>query len=257
MMDKVFNINRFWKLVKKETALYHKQYLFIICGLLAYFIIAVLVYSLYNDRVLLQFMPVIYVVMIVCVSPFLDKNLNESNISFYLSTPASSFERFLAMWCKNVIVFPLIIFIISCLLDAITSVVLNEDYVTLNFVDSFSTIHFLFAVQSIFMFGYVYFKKKAFVKTLIAITVMFILVISISQIMVTQFYPEILKLKNNMHIMPNYNGQGIGLFFSRGFFEATGLSIPLAYDISRGIIQLVFPIGVWVLSYFKLRETEI
>lgn len=256
-MDKVFNINRFWKLVKKETALCHKQYLFIICGLLAYFIIAVLVHSLYNNRILLEFMPFIYVVMIICVSPFLDKNLSESNISFYLSTPASSFERFLVMWGKNVIIFPLIIFIVSYLLDAITSVVLKEDYATLSFVDSFSGIHFLFAVQSVFIFGYVYFKKKAFVKTLIAITVMFIMVISISQIMITQFYPEVLELKNNMNLLPNYNGQGIGIIFNRSFLERAGLSIPLAYDIARGIIQLVFPIGVWVLSYFKLRETEI
>lgn len=255
-MNTVFNINRFWNLIKKEFVTYRKQYLFVICGLVAYFVIAALMYHLYDNSFafMLQFIAVIYVVLIMCVAPFLDKSLKESNILFYLSGPVSTFERFLMMWGKNVIVFPLVIFIISYILSFISSVTFDEEYGSLPlFIGSLSNLYTLFAIQSVFMFGYIYFRKRAFIKTLIAMAIFLTVVLSIFQIIITQFYPELQQLGLPL---PNSQKGGFNLF-DRDYMERAGLTIPFAYDVARSIIILIFPLGMWILSYFRLRETEI
>ncbi|NDV96648.1 hypothetical protein D0T84_17265 [Dysgonomonas sp. 521] len=256
-MDTVFNINRFWNLAKKEFVTYRKQYLFVICGLVAYYIIAALI-SLYDSNIsrnMVQLMPVIYVLLIICAAPFLDKNLKESNISFYLSTPVSTFERFLMMWCKNVIIFPLMMFIISYTLNYVSVIIFGKDYGSLPlFLESLSNLYTLLAIQSVFMFGYIYFKKRAFIKTLIAMAIFLAVVMSISQIIITQFYPEVLQLGDSSlraSSKGNYN------ILSRDSIERAGLTVTFAYDVARSIILLIFPLGMWVLSYFRIRETEI
>jgi hypothetical protein len=158
------------------------------------------------------------------------------------------------MWGKNVIVFPLVIFIISYILSFISSVTFDKEYGSLSlFIGSLSNLYTLFAIQSVFMFGYIYFRKRAFIKTLIAMAIFLTVAISISQIIITQFYQELLQLGEPL---PNFQ-KGSYNMLDRDSLERAGLTIPFAYDVARSIIILIFPFGMWMLSYFRLRETEI
>ncbi|MDR0823491.1 MAG: hypothetical protein LBN74_00225 [Prevotella sp.] len=242
-MDKIFNINRFWNLAKKETVTYRKQYLFLICGLLAYYIIATVISNKFGSE-MLKVIPAIYCSLIACVAPFWDKSRNDANIIFYLSTPVSTFERFLVMWIKSVIIMPLLIIGVSSFLNLVSTVFsLAESVSFASYIKSFRSIFYLLSTQSIFLFGYIYFRKRAALKTLIAIAAFFIVFTFFSKLIITQFYPEISPLQNI-----------INPIFVLGFNVET---TSLVYGIAKSVIMIIFPVGVWILSYFRLKETEI
>lgn len=253
-MDTVFNMHRFANLIKREFVLYNKSYIFLICGVAAYYVIAMLMDSVYSSQ-MLQVMPVVYFVLIIYVAPFLDKSLEDSNAVFSFSLPASTFERFLILWTKCVIVMPLLVLITSSFLDFVSSFFL-ETKPFLSEIDSLRSLHLLFAIQSLFFFGYVYFKKKAFVKTVMAIAIFFIVIVVVSKIIITQFHPEISHIRNSMDPLFVYDYSGYSIFADKSFTRVdTGTTI--LFDIAKYIIMTLFPLGMWVLSFFKLRETEI
>jgi hypothetical protein len=270
-MNTVFNIDRFWNLEKKEFITYRKPCLFVIGGLLSCFTIEILILnsrifrnSPYDGPMHMTIMLCIYLCMLTGAA-FFDKSMAERNKTTYLSTPVSSFERFLVMWIKNVIVFPLFIFAISYALDFIASAILNKECTSLMaFIvsDSFQNIYILFAVQSIFMFGYVYFKKRALAKTLIITVGAFFFCVILSNTIVAQFYPEALQAKYPIDPSTVFGYKGkyyvwnnLGTSNWTQTWITTGITT--AFVIAKSIIMLIVPLGMWVLTYFRLRETEI
>lgn len=254
IMNTVFNADRFVNLLKREAIMSRKQYLFIICGIAAFYAIAVFLEYYYSSG-LIKLLPFIYLILIVG-APYFDKSQDESHTHFYFSLPVSTFERFLVLWIKSVIVMPIIIFGISIILDTLSSLFICISSYTILSSESWSFYYWLFAVQSIFLFGYVYFKKRAFVKTLLAIAG-FIVVIIITSKMVIQFYPEIFQVKNTLGSFEISDTLKFPTRLERNGNPDIFVEMPLAFDIAKGTIIAIFPLGLWILTYFKLRETEI
>ncbi len=250
-MDAVFNIKRFGNLFKREFTYTWKIFFYIVAGLVVYFIAAKLLDSTWEFK-FSNFLPIFGLGLIVCGAPFINKNLSKANSVSFLSTPASTFEKWLLLWCKSAVITPVLVVGTILLLDQISPIrtlgeIISTDYIPVR-------IHFIYAFQSIFFLGYIYFKERTLVKSGIVIPILFTFAYMVSKVIISQFYPEIIKVNDslNMFSILAFNG-----FYQQttDTFVETGTTI--AYDICLWVIKLIFPVGLWVLSYIKLREREI
>lgn len=252
-MSAVLNIERFWNLQKREFAMYWKQYLFIICGIAAYYTIAT-VWESIDTGWLWNMLPPVYVAIIICSISF-DKNLSDANSTFYFTLPVSTFERFLGLWIKYIVIIPLLVFGASVCLDFISSLFVSTTHPVVKFSDWWDY-HMLYAAQSVFLFGYACLKKRSFVKTLSLIAVFFIFIIIVSKIIISQFYPDVSYIRSSMDPISilSFDGYWIPEGDSSRFVTT---KTTMLYDVTKYILAAIFPLGMWILTYFKLRETEV
>lgn len=253
-MDTIFNITRFIDLIKREAIASWRQYAYMILGIVAYFIIALLVDKMWGVQ-MLRMLPAIYIIIIILSALFIDRNLNKENSMFYFTLPTSTFERFLTLWIKCVIVVPALMLGIALLLHSISSTLGVNTYSTpLDWTKSW---HEIFILQSLFLAGYIYFRKHALIKTLVIITAFFILVTLLSKVIIFNFYPEIAQIKNSMDISLVFNYHGSYNVRDGESYKKIITRITPVYEAARYVLKAIFPLGIWVLSYFKMRETEI
>jgi hypothetical protein len=222
-----------------------------VTGLVVYFTAAKLLDATWQFR-LISLLPIMGFALIICGISFINKNLNRANSVPFLTTPASSFEKWLLIWSKTVLITPILVLGTILLLNQISPIhtikeIFDPQYIT-------EKIHFMFALQSVFFLGYIYFKERVLVKAAIAITMLFILAYLISKVIISQFYPEITGVVNSLNLF--------SILDFHGFYQPTTLSYietgnTTVYRICLWIIKLIFPLGLWVLSYIKLREREI
>lgn len=250
-MDAVFNIKRFSNLFRREFTYTWKTFLYIVTGLVVYFTAAKLLDATWQFQ-LMSLLPIIGFALIICGTPFINKNLNKANSVPFLTTPASSFEKWLLIWVKSVLITPILVIGTILLLNQISPIhalkqIIDTKYIT-------ERIHFLFAFQSVFFLGYIYFKERVLVKAAIAITMLFMLAYLISKFIISQFYPEIIEVEDSLNIFSilDFNG-----FYHRASSSYIETETTTVYKICLWIIKLIFPLGLWVLSYIKLREREI
>ncbi|MFV0538918.1 MAG: hypothetical protein ACK5M3_16365 [Dysgonomonas sp.] len=107
-MNAVFNIKRFGNLSKREITYTWKTFLYIVAGLIVYFITAKLLDSMWQIQ-LMNLLPIIGIALIICGAPFINKNLNNANFIPFLTTPASNFEKWLLVWTKSALIMPALI----------------------------------------------------------------------------------------------------------------------------------------------------
>lgn len=250
-MDAIFNIKRFGNLLAREFAYTWKTFLYIVMGLIVYFIAGKLLDSMWQFQ-LMSLLPIIAIALIICGAPFINKNLNKANFVPFLTTPASNFEKWLLIWAKSVLIMPILIIGTILLLNQISSIQTVDRIFDTKHI--FNKIHFLLAFQSVFFLGYIYFKERVLVKAAIALTVLFMLAYLISKLIIGQFYPEILEVKKTMDIFYILNFDG---FYQRATGSYIEMGTTVIYDVCSWIIKLIFPLGLWFLSYLKLREREI
>ncbi|GAB6007973.1 hypothetical protein [Dysgonomonas reticulitermitis] len=250
-MDAIFNIKCFGNLLRREFTYTWKTFLYIVTGLVVYFIVAKLLDSTWEFK-FTNFLPIFGLGLIVCGVPFINKNLNKANSVSFLSTPASNFEKWLLMWCKSVVITPILVIGTILLLDQISPIQTLDEIISTDYIPE--RIHFIYAFQSVFFFGYIYFKERSLVKSGIIIPVLFMLAYILSKVIISQFYPEIIGVVDSLNIFEILNFNGFYQQTTDSFIE-TGTTV--AYYICLWIIKLIFPLGLWVLSYIKLREREI
>ena len=250
-MDTVFNIKRFGNLFKREFTYTWKTFLYVITGLIVYFIAAKLLDSMWQFQ-LMNLLPIIGIALTICGVSFINKNLNNTNFIPFLTTPASNFEKWLLIWTKSTLIMPILIISTILLLSYISPIQLADRLMTTKYI--LEKILALFTFQSIFFLGYIYFRERALVKSAIAITVLFLLVYLISKVIIKQFYPEIIGVRESLDIFSILNFDG---FYMRetGSYVETGTTT--IYEICSWIIKLIFPFGLWALSYIRFREKEI
>ncbi|MDR1707059.1 MAG: hypothetical protein LBR46_03560 [Prevotella sp.] len=252
-MDAVFNIKRFGNLLKREFTYSWKIFLYIVTGLVAYFIVAKLLDSIWLFK-LMNLLLVIGIAIIICGTSLINKNLNKNNFNAFFTVPASNFEKWLLLWVKSVLIMPILVIATITLLNLILpSFPLNEIFSN---EIGLKGIYFTFFCQSLFFFGYIYFRKRSLVNTAIAVTVLFILIYFISKLIINQIYPEVTPIHDNLSIIEILNFDGFyNHTVARNHYVVTGTTT--IYEICSWIIKLIFPFGLWALSYIRFREKEI
>jgi hypothetical protein len=123
--------------------------------------------------------------------------------------------------------------------------------------DFWGTLGVLVSVQAVFLFGSIYFKKAAFLKVAVSsFVIMVLLGVFLALFARFVFYGDIYemgKLINSMNTNPET--------FIRTFTEKDFTAFKHLLDVFSVIwdfmFYLVTPLFFWVLSFIRLRETEV
>ena len=257
-MDTVFNINRFLNLEKRNIFLSRTQYLYIAASLAGLYLLSMLLHILTGSN-FCEFIFFIAYVVIIGGPCFFEKTISKHGSVFDFVLPTSTFEKFLSIWIKYVIIIPGSIFLVILLLNIITGLIpieaVQEHTADMSFSDNlrFSFIHKLLGFQSVFILGYFFFRKYAFAKTSLILLLLFVFLMFIGVIVgYLLFKGQEFGLNANMGNSENFNmGYTLGRSMSNLKIEEDTI-----INICDTIISIIFPIGIWIVCYFKLRETE-
>lgn len=260
-MNAIFNINRFWELEKRNFFLSRMQYLYIAGGLVGLYFLSMLLNVITGNSNLIWLIYMIVATVIVAGPCFFEKSRGKHSSIFDFTLPASTFEKFISVWIKYVIILPAMIFILLHLLNLITGLIpvegvqahAKELQITENLYTSKALFLMIF-FQSIFMAGYYYFKRYSFAKTSVILLMLFI-VLLFGAILMMHFSME----HGNMTFNLNSDQQqafNIGYDTGRSL-GLTAFSSDILVRACNTIVNIVVPVGMWLVSFFKLRETEI
>ena len=258
-MNTVFNTDRFWNLEKQNLFLSKMQYVYILGGLAGLYLLSVLMKVLIGMS--LSVIVYLAVFIVIVAGPCLfEKSRNKHKSTFYFTLPASTFEKYLSYWLKYVIFIPLVIILTLLVLNIISGFIPVEavkshaDSMSFSVITgSFRSVALIFATQAAFIGGYFYFQKHAFAKTslIILLISIFFLIIGIA-IGAYFFSGQSVEFSSNAATeTTTYN---MGYEIGKGLDSLVNDPVIKALDI---IYYIIFITGMWTVSFFKLRETEI
>jgi hypothetical protein len=255
-MNNIFDINRFGKLFVREFGRYSPKLMGIGSVALGIFALTV-IYSYVFQSSPFNFSFVTFGIMLVILAPLIfHKGIDRIGSIFDFTLPASSFEKFAVKWCLSVILMPVFVVVFLLLIAGLYKVMpgglcFDAGNQIIHFFKnlSFEQISSISAFQSFFLVGIFYFRKHVFWKvsfSLIIYSLLFALVFIL-------FHRNIFVGSHEISFATNFFGETVfsDANSSQSLF---GLHSNMFVYIS---LNLVAPFGLWVVSFLKLRETEI
>lgn len=247
-MNNIFNITRFWNLLKKDFFTTWKKALGAWLIVFGMFVLCIILSETTHDPRMDVFMlTIVTACIIILFCPFIvESNKDIKKQLFNVILPTSTFEKFLSFIVRNAILIPVVVIGSLYLFHSILEYKYHyQSYYDPNYFN-FINLNFLctiIACQSVFILGYFYFKKYAIFKTTISvIVIVYILLNGISY-----YYKSI-----------NYfDGDIYDYLFAVSYAkEWTGTASTILY-ICNIVMWLIFPFGLWAISYRRLKETEL
>lgn len=251
-MNKTIDINRFFNYCKRNLYIARKQFAAIIGILAGLFFLAIALWPIQDGGLgflfwgLLSFSAILIIVLSPCILEDA-KTKNKAVFSYIL--PVSNLERFLFLIIKYVIIIPIITISVTYLLKEALPFFVNNNIIALLAQKSLDfdplepkSVFNLLAVQSVFLLGSFYFNKYTLFKTAGAIISAFIFIYFIG---------------NLFSGVPESNIDFIRFFNSANYTQLWLKETPEIIKICSVIIMIIFPFGMWITTFFKIRETEI
>ena len=266
-----FNLKRFFNYAKRDFYYSKNWYLGIIGAWLGLFVITMLFYYLGNKNASEMFFaltigaPMIF----FFIAPFLiEEKRYKKQAIFTNILPVTNLEKYLHFWLKYVVVLQLFFWAIGLSLidcynyltnlnfelfsNSVVSIdgVVYEDTYTFSFSWYADLFFIIVGYHSLCLLGYYFFKKNALVKTSIAhsgISTMIYLVVFIG---------------HKIFDVPIYYDTGNFLVYLSplNFYDWIETShfpmSPVIYVIHY-LFRILFPFGIWVATYFKMKEIEV
>lgn len=259
-MNTFFNIDRFWKLAKRNIFLSRMQYIYITIGLIGLYLLSILLYILVETP--LNGLIFLAAASTIMISPcFMEEKINKDISIFDFILPASTFEKYFWMWTKHVIIFPLLIFAIIFILNLISNIIPNESInehaakMSLSHICKSKILVIIIEIQAVFMAGYFSFKKHAFAKTFLTILLYLVICIFIG-ILIGHVALKGGNVSFNLSAnTPHETAFSIG--YATGKIIGLDIFNNSTISILDKIISIVLIGGLWIVSFFKLREKEI
>ncbi|MDR2956527.1 MAG: hypothetical protein LBV43_15750 [Prevotella sp.] len=265
-MNAVFSADRFWKLEKRNLSLSRMQYIYILGGLTGLYLLSMLLNVLVETSLSgLVFFAAS--VIVVCGPCFFENSINKHRSVFDFILPVSTFEKFLSFWLKYVIIIPLSILLLFVLLNLITSAIpvegIKEHAKAMALSEHFFTYkipQLIIVTQAVYMAGYFYFRKYAFGKTSLILVVLFVLfVVALIVMMATMFGGGDNELTMSLS---SDSMEENSVYYNKGYsagrtLGAADLLADPVVRVADSIGDIVATIGLWIVCFFKLRETEI
>lgn len=259
-MNTFFNIDRFWRLAKRNIYLSRMQYIYVAGGLIGLYLLSMLLYILTETP--LNGLIFSAAAVVIITSPcFMEKSISKNTSIFDFILPVSTFEKYINLWIKHVIIFPLLIFVIILVLNLISSLIPNESVnehavkMSLDHLFRAKIINIIILFQAFFMAGYFYFRKHAFARTSLIILLQFVIIAFIAML-IGHMALKGGNISFNLSADTPHNsafniGYNTGKTMGLGLFKDSVIS-----SIDK-VIDIVLIAGLWIISFFKLRETEI
>lgn len=258
-MNAIFNIERYLKLEKRNLFFSKMHYIYILGGLTGLYLLSMLM-KIFADTSFSALIYLVVFVIIVAGPCFFEKTRSKQTSIFDFILPASTFEKFLSFWMKYVIIIPLSVILLFLILNTATGLIPldaikeHADSMSLNHIQGGKIAFFIiFGTQAIFMVGYFYFRKHAFAKTSVLLLLISIIILIVSIFIGIYFFKGQSAAfsigseasQNSLDLSHNIASKIIA-FGQHSFIKILGLSI-----------KIIFLGGMWVVCFFKLRETEI
>jgi hypothetical protein len=153
--------------------------------------------------------------------------------------PASNFEKWVAFWIQNVIIIPSIIAILWLILSEANLLFFN---IPINFHIDWKSAHKVAIMgilggQAISMAGVMSFRRLKWIKTMGIIFVFQLALLLITRLFIFQFNFQ------------QYMVQGHA-------FNIDEQIVWWMKDYISIVMYAIFPLGLWLVSFFKLQEQE-
>jgi len=195
-------------------------------------------------------MPIYVIVLCIFTGTyFYNFSKTEQNTHYFL-IPASTFEKFTVnlflIYIYLTFLFVLTLFFGVLFKEILSFIIYNKNMNLLNvssvYFSQFNVnqMLFIFVIQSILMFGSIYFKKNALLKTIISI---FSTLLMMGIVFIITIYVNIDHSTNLLFTVDNINMKSPHILWIKEY-------IPFIFSF---IIISFF----WVLSYLRLRESEV
>ena len=251
--NKYFNINRFKNILRKELHSNLKHSVLIIGAMFSIFTIIVLLIFQFGEKpteqnVLDKFHLFTFGIMLfvggifITSFSFLDLRSN-TKAHFYLLTPTSAFEKFLANLLFSLVGYMIFMFVTYFAYSHIFNWIVEATY-DLKFVDIDYTnkdlsiaINVFIFVHSLFFLGSAYFKKYPLILTPIATFIVVSFLIISSEILKKIIFPGV-------DVDTHVNSVNLEELFN--FYQLIG----------RIVLFYILPPIFWFMTYLKLKEKE-
>ena len=262
-IDEVFKLKRFYLLIKRDMFIQYKTYLLglgaIFCILFIINISSIASYTYWNFN--LVFYPItLFFGGFIFTSLSFNELYREQSRVFYVTLPASSLEKLLSKLIITSIgyiigslilyfLFSVAVFFLNTLIFGFGHQIFNPFHPII-----LHCIRIYFVTQSVFLLGALYFKRNAFLKTILSL---FGLAIAYAAFILAILFILYVVTTINRHI-----------YFSLEFFTqlgSKGFNYPsIINDMGKILLyirQILFwfvlaPL-LWIVSFFRLKEIEV
>lgn len=262
-MNAIFDIKRFCKLEKRNLSFSRMQYLYILAGFTGVYLLSMLL-KVWADFSLSGFIYAGAFIVIMCGPCLFEKSRSKYTGIFEFILPASTLEKYLSIWLRYVVFIPASIGLLILVLNALTGLIPVEAIqehargMVVDFSPSVErSIIIILSTQATYLAGYFYFKRYAFAKTsvvLLAVSILFFVV----GITLGAYF-----LKGEELAITVGAGNEVESFtadhsmaYTLGYGLASILEDKLL-SVVDDVISIIYIVGLWIVCFFKLRETEI
>ena len=268
MMSNIFNIKRFGLIFRKDMMENWKRYTLQFMAMIG--IITVITtyvsFSFFDDMIKYPgyygeitkelggyIIAMCFVFGALFASTFMNPVNSKVKKISYLSNPASCLEKYFTRWLITTVGYIISFFIALCIAELLRVGICSAFYpdVDVEFISIaeykneneivaaiiFIT-SFYFLLQSLFILGSTFWEKATFVKTFSALIIFILLVIFACRILIAVYYEDFYSFERKLNsFMMKKTFSQIVFYFSLTFY--------------------FFAITNWVLTFFRLRESEI
>lgn len=259
MKDSInFRFDRLLKLLRNEVKLNHRG-VFIVAG--AVFLFLLFLSAAVSERVGYDgdFFGIWYGITLLgggfLYTSIICRELNRSATThLYLTTPASTLEKFIAKWLLTTVGYVLVHGVLYSIFTAAALGIDAMDGHT--YFTSFSVfgrsawllIKIYLAVQSVFLVGSIYFRKYEIFKTVLSVSLVGWVLFFITALMFRIVFNEY------------FDGWSFATHTDHIRLEPNNRLKDLAENRALPVLQYLFWVGLpllmWTVGFFKLKETE-
>jgi len=247
MKNNFFDINRFGLLLRKRLIDSQSSIIFELLGLAAVFAIflglAATSGSISGKSQIMIFSIGLAILGVIYADRAFSEMKSRVKGLFYLSTPASQFEKLLVAILFTSVLFPLVYVVVFLMVDGLFYMVLNgtglvamESVMRIESAEITGFVRPMLVVQSVFMLGSIWFRKRSLLKTVIVVVGFYALLGLVGVLMLS---PQIKML----------NG-GVNVNMGAGPIDVIGG----AYG---NVIFWLLPLFFWTVAYFRLTEKQL
>ena len=173
----------------------------------------------------------------------------------YLTLPASDGEKFLEKLILSAVVFPVVAvasyFVFSLVLAGLSPLLFDRAFEVFNpfAVEAPQTVRAYIVASSVFLFGAAYFRSRHFVKTALAVAGLFILLTIVGALSGWAAFGDLIRAMEA--------GAFDHTTVDTQQFRVLGERATQIARVARFLGMWILPPVMWVLTWAKLRETEV
>ncbi len=257
MKNKEFNLPRFFHVLKRDLFFQYKGAIITISIILGiYFLVELISYATAGNTEVLMFANGLFIAGIIATSVSFNEFHDRTMSTATLTYPASRAEKFLSKWSITTIGYVLaaliIYFVFSAVMKGIFTLIFGHGpglFNPLDFRIRQAIAGYLW-VHAVFFFGAVFFKKGAFIKTLLSVILAAIVIALFAGLVAGAMFFGVIR---DVIINAAWGDFSLSMAEVPGMLRFGGF----LEVVTTILFGYCLPPALWVLSYIRFREIEV